>query len=330
MAFGYIGKEPTNDITDNNGVFSLDDLNELEEDAKLNSKSFQADFLVVAGGGGGGVGASGNFGGGGGAGGVISSVDNQGGGNTLDSAKTLAKGVAYSVEVGAGSNANGYLGGHSNFDTLTAVGGGRGWRSNRAIGGGSAGGGGRAFNWLAYARSVPRAMSDSAATLAFGSVSNQGSDGNNTGYESYNSAGGGGGASGNRGTRVEGSNGIIVNIASTTNAGAANVGEVSGSNVYYGGGGAGGHYSFTNGGLGGGGNGKDYVSNTGDANTGGGGGGNLGTGSAGGSGVVIIRYPDTLTCTASAGVVGVEKTEANNKKTFIVTSGSGTLTWSDA
>lgn len=329
MSFGYIGPEPTNDATANNGIFTVEEINDLEENGKLASSAFDCDFLVV--GGGGGAGNTGGFVGGGGAGGVCSSVQNQGGGNTLDSAVRLSTGVNYDVSVGAGGSINAYIGGASTFNGITGLGGGTGWRNDRSHGGGSGGGGGRAFTWQNYDRSIPRAMNDDDKLETFGSISRQGGDGNNTGYESYNSAGGGGGAAGNRGTTNAGTAGIRVEIASATNAALSGVGEVLSTNqVWYGGGGSAGANSGTTGGNGGGGNGGQNSGNAGQANTGGGGGGRNNTGYSGGSGCVVLKYPDTFNCTAGAGVTGTQYDEGNGFKTFHVTAGDGTISWSKA
>jgi len=327
MGFGYIGSEPTNDNTENNGVFTVEELNDLGQKGELKSAAFTCDFVVV--GGGGGAGATGGFVGGGGAGGVCTSVGSvNGGGNTLDTALTLSPGIDYEVSVGAGGSSNAYIGGATTFKGITGLGGGTGWRNDRSHGGGSGGGGGRAFTWQNYDRSIPRAMNDDDKLETFGSISRQGGDGNNTGYESYNSAGGGGGASGNRGTTNAGTAGIIVNMQSTTNATSSGAGEVIGANVYFGGGGSAGANSGTTGGNGGGGNGGLNSSNAGEANTGGGGGGRNNAGSSGGSGVVVLKYPDTFTCTAGVGVTGTEYDEGTGYKTFVVTEGDGTISWS--
>jgi hypothetical protein len=88
------------------------------------------------------------------------------------------------------------------------------------------------------------------------------------------------------------------------NGGTGIVSSITGSRLFYAGGGGGGtRFSAPNGGIGGGGGGGNsatslIVATTGTINTGGGGGGGCGTanvfGAAGGSGVVIIRYPSYL------------------------------------
>jgi hypothetical protein len=48
---------------------------------------------------------------------------------------------------------------------------------------------------------------------------------------------------------------------------------------------------------------------------------------AGGSGVVIIRYPATLTLTVGAGLTASTSTVGSNKVTTF-TAGTGTISWS--
>ena len=93
--------------------------------------SFSCDFLVVAGGGEGGAGGQ-NFGNGGGAGagGFRTSYGTgniNGGGNALDSAKTIVLGVEYGVVIGAGgsggsssASGNSNPGGSSVFADITS------------------------------------------------------------------------------------------------------------------------------------------------------------------------------------------------------------------
>jgi hypothetical protein len=95
------------------------------------------------------------------------------------------------------------------------------------------------------------------------------------------------------------------------NGGAGIASSISGTvTTYAGGGGATGYYGNTNGsttvqgigGVGGGGTGVGSgTANAGTANTGGGGGGNYyaANGGTGGSGIVILRYPDTFIAATS-------------------------------
>jgi hypothetical protein len=71
----------------------------------------------------------------------------------------------------------------------------------------------------------------------------------------------------------------------------------------------------------------------GATNTGGGGGGGCaddignGPGGLGGSGVVILRYPNTFTITLGAGLTGTTGTTGSDKVTTI-TAGTGNVSWS--
>jgi hypothetical protein len=247
------------------------------------------DYLVVAGGGTGG----GYVGGGGGAGGLLTG-----------SAFSVASGSPITITVGAGgAGGAGSVsnGSSSTFSSVTAVGGGRGGQGGGggqgpATSGGSGGGGG--------------SSTASPSTLVGGAgTSGQGFAGGNSGGMggSYPSGGGGGAAA------------VGVSPASTStgggNGGAGAVSTLTGTTMYYAGGGGGANsnasvYLPGTGGLGGGGNGALHSNADGSvvtpataglANTGGGGGGGgsaVGSGSSntslsGGSGVVIIRYPDT-------------------------------------
>jgi hypothetical protein len=126
--------------------------------------------------------------------------------------------------------------------------------------------------------------------------------------------------------------------------------EVFTGTNYGGGGGAGGYrtnngfgitlgtsYTVT---VGGGGTGADRDSNslvTGTVNTGGAGGGGSHynntppqgrPGGAGGSGVVILRYPDTVTITIGAGLTGTESSASGGYKRATLTAGSGNVSLS--
>ena len=230
--------------------------------------------LVVGGGGGGG-----KFGGGGGAGGFLenSTFDVSGGPQTV----TVGAG-------GPGSSTRGIAGtsgGNSAFGTLTADGGGGGgsrYGNNSGANGASGGSGGGGS-----------ASDDEGTTTTGGTgTSGQGSAGGAVTGATWGSAGGGG----------AGEAGGSVAAGNSSNAGSGGAGlssTISGSTVWYAGGGGGATYSAGGsagtGGNGGGGNGTkndNGAGGAGTANTGGGGGGGgyTGTGGAGGSGVVIVRY----------------------------------------
>ena len=232
------------------------------------STNLTCDYLVVAGGGGGAPSNAWYAGGGGGAGGYRTGTG---------FSATAATG--YSVTVGAGGTGSGNYttgsvtsGSDSTFSTVTSAGGGKGSGGHAGIAtaGGSGGGGGDA----------------SAAGGAGNTPSTTPSQGNNGGTGSNYSAGGGGGAGS-----------VGANSATINNGGAGGSGStwVNGT-TYAGGGGGGGNSTGGSGGSGGGGlggnNAAQQIGAAGTANTGGGGGGGGDWGSgAGGSGVVIIRYP---------------------------------------
>lgn len=277
------------------------------------------DFLVVAGGGGGG---SAN-GGGGGAGGYQSTVAPTGGGGTLVTALTLALATNYTVTIGAGGTGSTGLSGtdptngsDSVFNTVTSLGGGRGGNANPTSFNGATGGSGGGGN----GQGNPTAGSGTA---------NQGYNGG-AGQAAGGDRGGGGGG---------GAGAVGVNASSPQVAGAGGAGLVSTfDSVQRGGGGGGGSQGtfFGAGGAGGGGRGASSNANNavdGTANTGGGGGGgpdNTTSGAPaknGGSGVVVLRYSDTLTITIGAGLTGTTSSPSGGFKVTTITAGTGNVQW---
>jgi hypothetical protein len=225
------------------------------------------DYLVVAGGGGGG-GADYpvNNGGGGGAGGMLA-----------DAGLAVTTGT-YTVTVGGGGagGATGVVGsngGGSSFNGITATGGGGGAPNTGSIEDGIAGGSG----------------GGGRVNDAIGGAGIAG-QGNNGGKCNKALAGAGGGGAG-----AVGGNVVSNGVGAAGGAGLSN--SITGTATVYAGGGGGGGDSAAHNGIGGsGGGGAAGVAGT--ANTGGGGGGkafsnSAGPGLAGGSGVVIIRYPNT-------------------------------------
>ena len=240
-----------------------------------------AELLLIGGGGGGGSG----LGGGGGAGG-IALVTNQ----------TLNAGASYTAVIGAGGGASGgtygSVGSNSTFASFSGLGGGGGSSGSQGTfptgNGGSGGGGGNGF-------SGGTATQPSVATV-FGYGNNGGGDGA--------AAGGGGAGTAGLTNNTYGADGGAGTALFDRWARVTNTGVLSNGLYYYAGGGAGsqdrynqGSLAGGTGGVGGGGDGADAggSSSAGTANTGGGGGGggnNSGVGSSGGSGLVIIRYPN--------------------------------------
>jgi hypothetical protein len=250
-------------------------------------QTYSIDFLVVAGGAGGG---GCDHGGGGGAGGY----------RTLTQAGFSAGGGTITVTVGPGgaggtnSPSRGVSGTDSSITgggvtTITSAGGGGGG-GNKADsevdgndGGSGGGGSGKASTGNGTGGSGNTPITSPSQGYA-------GGDGN-YGYGSPYPTGGGGGA---------GAVGAAASGANAGNGGAGTANEITGSSVFYAGGGGGSKYTSGTqgaGGTGGGGAGQfEAVGTAGTANTGGGGGGSSGmqpgsvsTGGLGGSGVVIMR-----------------------------------------
>jgi hypothetical protein len=240
------------------------------------------DYIVVAGGGGGG-----SLGSGGGAGGVLA--------NTLYVIPTSLPGTIFTITVGSGGpgatglNLPGSAGTFSSmagslFATLTSNGGGRGGGDSFAPTDGGSGGGAQR----------------GSSNKGIGTVGppRQGYDGGVAGVGAGASAGPGGGGAG-----------AVGGDSSAGSGGAGGIGYQWVDGIYYAGGGGGGNQSGFGtagaGGQGGGGAGAVTTAGTvGTPNTGGGGGsggyvsGWL-AGGSGGSGIVIIRYPDSTSAAAS-------------------------------
>jgi hypothetical protein len=239
------------------------------------------EVLVVAGGGGGGSGDSSPGGGGGGAGGYIYNASYA----TTSSSYTVIVG-----EGGLGSTVLSVRGGkgtNSSFGSIFANGGGGGGSYGSATAGGAGGSGGG---------------STYGATIGSGTEGQGNNGGLGVGAIDPGESGGGGGGAGAVGAGGSADDG--------GNGGAGTSSSISGSAVTYAGGGGGGNGitggpvtgtgNGGTGGAGGGGNGgtqSNGVAAT--ANTGGGGGGagsnspdQNSIGGDGGSGIVIIRYPN--------------------------------------
>lgn len=264
------------------------------------------EYLTIAGGAGGGGGAdagSQRGAGGGGAGGYLTSTTQ------------IVAGANYTVTVGSGgaagttgvSGTQGSAGGSSVFGAISTTGGGGGGQAGggSAANGGSGGGGG-SLNGAKGTGTAP-----------------QGNDGGNAGTGIENAGAGGGGAGAAAASTTTNSTG--------TAGGAGLASSITGSSVTRagGGGGAGGGTAGA-GGTGGGGNGatSSAGSSAGSANTGGGGGGGY-TGvnaSAGGSGVVILKYPSSYTLTIGAGLTASTTTSGSFKITTF-TAGTDTISF---
>jgi hypothetical protein len=262
-----------------NGIFTLKQVNQaLRQGAWITGiKTPAVEYLVVAGGGNGGDLLGGGLGaGGGGAGGLLTGIT------------PVPFGSVLTVTVGAGLGRFGEgTGGSSVFGQVSTTGGGSGARGGTNAGrpGGSGGGG-----------------SGTSYPNGYQGIFGQGNSGGNS---PANSAAGGGGGAGTVGITGVGT------VAGNGGAGVASV--ISGNATAYAGGGGGGGGTPGVGGAGGGGN---AGSSAGAVNTGGGGGGSSGfsDGYAGGSGIVIVSYPDIYQVPA-----------ATTGSPTVSTSGSGSI-----
>ena len=261
--------------------------------------SWAVDALIIAGGGSGGGFA---ISGGGGAGGFLTA--------TVFGVAT----ASYTVTIGAGgafapNSTPGNPGTNSVLGSNIAITGGAGGRPGLPGQDGGSGGGGGGSGGAGGAGTVgpPRQGYNGASITTFAYA-------------------GGGGGGGGVGVEKVGGIGAISNI--------------TGSAVFYAGGGGGGGYSTYAaagaGGEGGGGAGSVAGGGAGTPNTGGGGGGggrNVGSdifasGGAGGSGIVIIAYPDTnppLT-SITAGLTYNQPTRPGFR-VYRFTAGTGIITW---
>jgi hypothetical protein len=269
--------------------------------------SISVSALIVAGGGGGGVG------GGGGAGGLLYYGDET---PRANSSLELGMDKTYSVAVGAGGV------GLSGGDVASPINGG-----NSSITGDG-------LNIIAYGGGAGATASSSNSggiystdgyTSYLGAVggSGGGSGGNSHGTSRFVAGGQGTPMQGHKGGDLAaeygcspsagggGAGGPAATVYGSPTAGGSGLQySISGSAKYYAGGGGGGSYCAggASGGVGGGGNGSphDQSPTSGVDGTGGGGGGVANaaqTGGRGGSGVIIIRYPDSYPLAEVSGAV---------------------------
>lgn len=275
--YGIGGRQATGGTISDDGVYTYHTFTSSGVFAAFD-RITNAEALIIAGGGGGGA-----RGGGGGAGGVIYAFNQVFNSGTQNSILIGAGGSA-----GANTTSNANNGSNSYFLNFTAIGGGRGGSANatrQANSGGSGGG-------------------NSSGSDPSGGSGLQTSGSN---YIGYGNAGGIGASAGQDSGGGGGGAGAVGEAGTTTYAGRGGDGtnlfwkwaEVTstGSGGYYAaGGGAGANSERAQGGVGGGGNGGTGADNatagTSNTGSGGGAGGNTYVGRAGGSGIVIIRYPN--------------------------------------
>jgi hypothetical protein len=289
----------------------------------VSSGGGEIEFLIVAAGGGGGH----DMGGGGGGGGVLANTVNV---TATNYTITIGAGGAGSVGPYNGTPVSGSNGGNSSIGTdLIAVGGGGAGSGHRTdapyVGGpardGGSGGGASAMYRYGSAGQANGGNVVYHSTLTW-QLGTRGGKSPETQASSQYYAGGGGGAGGNT-ANAGMSNGTIDAVSSTRpgHGGDGYLSNISGTEYYYAGGGAGNQYNGAapnrsgNGGYGGGGGGGYYpgygsagyggtggtangsngstAGGAGGTNTGGGGGGggHQYNGGSGGSGTIVIKYP---------------------------------------
>ena len=305
-------------------------------DGDLAMPSYSLEALIVAGGG---SSAQGDGNGGGGAGGLLTgTIANQ------------TSGVQYTISIGAGGatvNGGNQTPGNDGNDsyiaiaggtTHTANGGGKGGGGSTIGGGGAGGSGGGGGGANINGTNTTGGASNQTDSSPLTGYGNPG--GNGGGSNDYIGAGGGGaGAAGGVPTGAHpstqaghGGIGLASTIITTTQAQNESVGEVDSGSVYFAGGGGGGSNQANKVGLGGKGGGADgkYTGNgnAGDPNTGGGGAGpkmgSYGTGGAGGSGVVILKFPTSSFSHTTTGSPS-ELTDGSGN-TILIFKASGTYT----
>ncbi len=293
------------------------------------------DYLVIAGGGGGGRGR----GGGGGAGGYRTNYASEtpgGPGTSTEADFMIDVGTDYPVIIGAGglagpsSDKRGGRGGDSKWSTIISYGGGPGGAAFQpvsrtteginAYSGGSGGGG--AGQITPYAVGSGKGSSAVSPTSSPSRVV-QGYDGGDAIEPAapgpdYGNDGTGGGGAGAVGVPGQGGAG-----------GAGKPSSITGSAVFRGGGGGGGGDDAAGaGGNGGGGAGAVGASTPGTHATGGGGGGSIynQTAGRGGTGVVIVRYVNTLTISNPGGGLTLSTATDGGYKVTTITHPSPTAT----
>lgn len=280
--------------------------------------AFQASLLVIAGGGAGGwaQGGSGNAGGGGG-----------GGGTREFSGYNLVTGTNYAISIGAGgsvASTTSNNGQDTNFSGVQCTGGGAGGRTiaGATAGAGQPGGSGGGSGGRNGTNAGPGSATAITPYPTLELTTVQGFAGGTSPNPGMGSAGGGasaiGGAAGSGGGGNSNNNGRFTSITGT-------------GTRYAGGGGGGGTGGGGNSNGGSGAGGGDNQNGENASGTGGGGGGacsnpNDKIGGAGGSGLVIIRYPNTRTITIGAGLTGSTATDGSFRVTTI-TAGSGNVSF---
>lgn len=290
----------------NSGVFRISDVTAaVKNQTWSNRVPTSVDYIVVGGGGAGGDNTSPGWGNaGGGAGGFVA-------GNFVPS-----PGTAVTVTIGAGSGRFDATGGNTSLGGITAYGGGTGARAATALANsGGSGGGGAGLSTLG-----------ASTQFAANGLPGQGNPGGIGSYSTTQANGGGGGGASTPGRagypRIVAPGPTTLDVGGDGGQGIAS--SIAGNITAYAGGGGGatngggGSYHGL-GGAGGGGNGGGSAgAGNGTANTGGAGGGAAlySNAATGGSGVVILSYPDIYAAPTST-----------TGSPTVSTSGSGSISF---
>tara|TARA_B100001093_G_scaffold518045_1_gene601526 strand:- start:6710 stop:7756 length:1047 start_codon:yes stop_codon:yes gene_type:complete len=334
--------EPEVTSSNASGVFTLNDYAQKLSASNLPVPQLGIQFIMVGGGGAGSPG-NGSRGGGGGAGGVLES---------LDFSFKINRGVNYTIQIGAGGGVTEFVSGTNGTNTeafgLSALGGGRGAISQYNVFAGSGGsGGGTSHYQLRGGFSIQEAPNGVGNVNAFGN--HGGGFAGRPNVSPANSVPGGGGGAGEQGNTdgiYQGGDGKSNTVFKKAD-GTTFYGE---DGIYAGGGG--GAFEATTaaptsgiGGLGGGGDtsyklnmGFGTAGNTGVIfdyhvnglpNTGGGGGGDFHHNSVnynppgnGGSGILIVRYPDNFPAAVVTGSPEIVNANGHRQYAFLA---SGTF-----
>lgn len=309
--YGYVGPIPTQTNLVNSGIFEVNDVIDLLNAGDYTLQAHPFEVLNIAGAGGATgtfSGGSGNLGGGGGAGGYRNSYDteNSGGTTATETKVGVVIGQSYTVTVGGGGTGggnnsgsggqfDGYNGSDSVFGSHTATKGGGGVYNITSPfpNAGTVGSSGGALK--------TRTSYTPEQTLATPTQGTLGSPGNG----SSGGGGGGAGTAGGFGSAGAGLSSSITGSAVTRASGGSPGGGGTNS----------GNSASAN--TGSGGNGSSYNSNAYGSRKGG----------NGGSGIVIIRYPNTFTITVGGGLTSSTTTDGTDKITTF-TAGTDTVSWS--
>jgi len=304
----------TTDTTYTFTINASDGVNVIPRTFSITSKyTIPVEYLVVAAGGGSGS----DVGGGGGGGGFVSGTANLT--NQNNYSITIGEGAVISTTVAA-NGGNSVLSG-TGISTITALGGGAGgqWNDFPGTNGGSGGGAGANYTFTRYTEGGVATQAASSS----GGFGNNGGRGTSSASPSYGAAGGGGGA-GSAG--LDGTPGPTASQITSTGGkgGDGKASSITGTSIYYSAGGPGTNDTGVTAGPGLGG---VNINTAGTPNTGAGAGGSQNNTYAGGSGVVIIAYPNTFPAITTISGLTYDQPTRSGYRVYRFTAGTGTITF---